>query len=130
MAVRLVKLLVEQVIPIVGVPESLLSDHGTNLLSHLMGDVCKLLGVKKLNTTSYHPACDGLVELFNRTLKTALCKHAAACGDQWDMYLSGVVWAYRNVPHDSTGEKPSFCCLAPILDPLQRLLYYPLPPWH
>ena len=68
-AVRLVKLLVEQVIPIVGVPESLLSDRGTNLLSHLMGDVCKLLGVKKLNTTSYHPACDGLVERFNRTLK-------------------------------------------------------------
>ena len=62
-AVRLVKLLVEQVIPIVGVPESLLSDRGKNLLSHLMGDVCKLLGVKKLNTTSYHPACDGLVEL-------------------------------------------------------------------
>ncbi len=63
---------------------------------------------KKLNTTSYHPACDGLVERFNRTLKTALRKHAATHGDQWDRYLSGVLWAYRNVPYDSTGEKPSF----------------------
>ncbi|XP_064398966.1 uncharacterized protein LOC135345475 [Halichondria panicea] len=107
-AIRLVRLLVEEVIPITGVPESLLSDRGTNLLSHLMTDVCALLGVKKLNTTSYHPACDGLVERFNRTLKTALRKRAAECGDQWDRYLSGVVWAYRNVPHESTGEKPSF----------------------
>ena len=107
-ASRLVKLLVEEVVPVVGVPESLLSDRGTNLLSHLMNDVCKLLGIQKINTTAYHPACDGLVERFNRTLKTALRKHAAVCGDQWDKYLSGVIWAYRNVPHDSTGEKPSF----------------------
>ena len=53
-------------------------------------------------------ACDGLVERFNRMLKTALQKRAADCGDQWDRYLSGVVWACRNVPHESTGEKPSF----------------------
>ena len=25
-----------------------------------------------------------------------------------DQYLPGVLWAYRNMPHDSTGEKPSF----------------------
>lgn len=45
-ASRLVKLLVEKVISIVGVPESLLSDRGTNLLYHLMLDVCKLLGIR------------------------------------------------------------------------------------
>ena len=38
-----------------GVPEALLSDGGTNLLSSLMQDVCKLLGMKKLNTTTHHP---------------------------------------------------------------------------
>ena len=27
---------------------------------------------------------------------------------QWDRYLPGVLWAYRNTPHSSTGEKPSF----------------------
>ncbi len=32
-AIRLVRLLVEEVIPITGVPESLLSDRGTNLLA-------------------------------------------------------------------------------------------------
>ena len=51
----LVQLLVEEIVPVFGVLEALLSDRGTSLLSHLMTDVCKLLGVRKLNTTAYHP---------------------------------------------------------------------------
>ena len=104
---RLARPLVEQVVPLFGVPEALLSDRGANHLSHLMTSVCQLLGVKKLNTTSYHPQCDGLVERLNRPLKTMLRKHAADFGVQWDRYLPGVLWAYRNTPHDSTGKKPS-----------------------
>ena len=105
---RIVDILVHEVMPLVGVPESLLSDRGTNLLSFIMKDVCSLLGIEKLNTTAYHPQCDGLVERFNRTLKTMLCKHAARYGNQWDKYLSAVVWSYRNTPHEATREKPSF----------------------
>ena len=105
---RLVKLLTEEVIPFCGVPEALLSDRGANLLSHLMLDVCEILGIRKLNTTSYHPQCDGMVERFNHTLKSALRKHAVKFGNQWDTYLPGIIYAYRNSPHDSTGEKPSF----------------------
>ena len=107
-ASRLARLLAEEVVPLFGVPEHLLSDRGTNLLSHLMTDLCKMLGIKKLNTTTYHPECDGMVEQFNRTLKTSLCKHAATYGNQWDKYLYGVLYAYRNIPHESTGEKPSY----------------------
>ena len=28
-------------------------------------------------------------------------------GVEWDRHLPGVLWAYRNTPHESTGEKPS-----------------------
>lgn len=105
---RIAQILVQEVVPLFGVPEALLSDRGTNLLSHLMKDVCALMGIMKLNTTAHHPECDGMVERFNRTLKTMLRKHASKYGKQWDRYLFGVVWAYRNAPHDSTGEKPSF----------------------
>ena len=64
-------------------------------------------GVKKLNTTLYHPQCDGCVEQFNRILKSMLQKHAARFGNQWDVYLPGVLWAYRNTPHASMGENHS-----------------------
>ena len=107
-AVRIAHLLVEEIAPFFGVPEALLLDRGTNLLSHLMKDVCELLDVKKLNTTAHHPECDGAVERFNRTLKSMLRKQAATHGAQWDQYLHGILWAYRNTPHTSTGEKPSY----------------------
>ena len=107
-ATRIARLLAEEVIPWFGVPECLLSDRGANLLSHLVLDLCKMLGITKLNTSSYHPQCDGAVERFNRTLKQALRKHVAQFGRQWDRYLPGILWAYRNTPHSSTGEKPSF----------------------
>ena len=71
-------------------------------------DVCKLLGIKKFNTTAHHPQCNDMVERFNRTLKTMLRKHVSRFVRQWDTYLSGVLWAHRNMPHSSTGEKPSF----------------------
>ena len=98
----------EEVFPLFGVPDALLSDRGANLLAHVMQDVCELLGVRKLNTTAYHPQCDGMVERLNRMLKTMLRKHVAKFHGQWDRLLPGVLWAYRNTPHESTKEKPSF----------------------
>jgi len=49
-----------------------------------------------------------MVERFNRTLKAMLRKHAGRYGNQWDQYLARILWAYRNTPHETTGEKPSF----------------------
>lgn len=37
-----------------------------------------------------------------------LRKHAAQYGAQWDNYFPGLLWAYRNIPHEATDEKPSF----------------------
>ena len=107
-SLRIAKLLVDEIVPFCGVPEALLTDRGTNLLSHLMLDLCEMLGTKKLNTTAYHPQCDGMVERFNRTLKSMIRKHVAKFGERWDDFLPGIVWAYRNTPHESSGEKPSF----------------------
>ena len=49
-----------------------------------------------------------MVERFNCTLKTMLHKRAAQFGAQWDKHLPAVLWAYRNMPHKTTNETPSF----------------------
>ena len=54
---RIVCLLAEEIVPLFGVPNALLSDRGANLLSHLMRDVCQLLGITKLNTTAPSRPC-------------------------------------------------------------------------
>ena len=106
-AIRIACLVAVEVLSLFGVPDALLSDRGANLLAHVMKDVCELLVVMKLNTTTCHPQCDGMVERLNHTLKTMLQKYIAKFHSQWDRFLPGVLWAYRNTPHESTREKPS-----------------------
>ena len=60
----------------VGVPEEILTDRGTNFTSQLSTEVYRLLQIKLIRTTPYHPQTDGLVERFNSTLKSMLRKTA------------------------------------------------------
>ena len=41
-------------------------------MSCLLKELYKMLGVKSIRTTPYHPQTDGLVERFNQTLKQML----------------------------------------------------------
>ena len=54
-------LLVNEVVCRHGVPEVLISDRGSNLLSALMREVCALTGIKKINTTAYTAKTDLLI---------------------------------------------------------------------
>ena len=40
----------------------LLSDRGANFTSSVFDEMCQILGMKKLQTTPYHPQTNGLVE--------------------------------------------------------------------
>ena len=90
----------------VGVPEEILTDQGTNFTSQLLAEVYKLLHIKPIRTTPYHPQTDGLVERFNGTLKAMLKKTAAEEGKDWDRLLPYLLFAYREVPQASTGFSP------------------------
>ena len=57
-----------------GIPEELLSDRGANFLSNLIQEICRVLGVKKINTSGYHPQTDRLVEKFIATLISMIAK--------------------------------------------------------
>ena len=90
----------------VGVPREVLTDQGTNFLSTLLRQVYSLLGIKGIKTTPYHPQTDGLVERFNRTLKTMLRRFVSQTGKDWDEWLLYLLFAYREVPQASTGFSP------------------------
>lgn len=77
-------------------------------LSNLMQNVCKLLEIKKINTTAYHPQTDGLVERFNRTLIEMLSKKVEKSGRDWGEHLPFVLFAYRASLQESTQESPFF----------------------
>ena len=102
------RLFVEHVICRHGIPEELLSDRGTNFLSDLILSICEILGVKKINTSGYHPQTDGLVEKFNSTLINLISKCCESRNHDWDSYLPMLLFAYRSSVQESTRESPFF----------------------
>ena len=73
-----------------------------------MLEVCSLLGIKKLNTSGYHPQTDGLVEKFNCTLINMISKYTDAGRVEWDQQLQLLLFAYRSTVQESTRESPFF----------------------
>ncbi|XP_056585423.1 uncharacterized protein LOC130406867 [Triplophysa dalaica] len=63
-----------RVISRVGIPKEVLTDQGTAFMSRTLRELYGLLGIKTIRTSVYHPQTDGLVERFNRTLKTMIRK--------------------------------------------------------
>ena len=89
-----------------GIPEEILSDLGTQFVSECMEEVNRFLSVRHLTISPYHPMCNGLVERFNGTLKAMLKKLCAEQPRQWHRFINALLFAYREVPQESTGFSP------------------------
>ena len=63
----------------VGFPREILSDNGTQFVSQVMMEVTRLISVKQLFSSPYHPMANGLCEKCNRTLKKMLIR---MCSEQ------------------------------------------------
>ncbi|KAJ8050336.1 hypothetical protein HOLleu_03495 [Holothuria leucospilota] len=90
----------------VGIPKEILTDQGTQFVSNLMKEVSRLLSIRRLVTTPYHDMCNGLVEKFNGTIKAMLKKMCEEKPQDWDRFISPLLFAYREIPQESTGFSP------------------------
>ena len=57
-----------------GTPRRVLSDQGRNFESEQFDSFCNLFRIKKIRTTAYHPASNGICERFTQSLKRILQK--------------------------------------------------------
>ena len=89
-----------------GIPQEILTDQGSNFMSQLLAELYRLLHIKPIRTTPYHPQTDGLIERFNQTLKAMLRRTATKEGKDWDKLIPYLLFAYREVPQASTGFSP------------------------
>ena len=96
----------EEIFSRVGIPKEILTDQGSNFTSQLLVEVYRLLHVNAIRTSPYHPQTDGVVERFNQTLKGMLRKTACQEGKDWDRYIPYVLFAYREMPQETTGFSP------------------------
>ena len=110
-AVTVARALVEQVFCRYGTPLALLSDRGGEVDGHIMREVCKLLQIDKLRTSSYHPACNSACERMHRTLNSLMGKIVSCRQTDWDEHLPYVAAALRASRSDSTGYSANFLML-------------------
>ena len=61
-------------ISIFGAPAMLLSDRGTSFTSSVIEELCKILGIKQLQTMPYHPQMNGLVKRSHWTIMCMIGK--------------------------------------------------------
>ncbi len=90
----------------VGIPKEILTDQGSNFTSKLLKEIYHMLSIRGITTSPYHPQTDGLVERFNGTLKSMIRKFVDKDPRCWDEMLPYLLFAYREVPQESTGFSP------------------------
>ncbi len=100
------QVLLNQVVGPFGMFEYLLTDQGPNFESNLIKHLCKLMGVDKLHTTTYHPPCNGGTERTNKTVKPNLAKYVNDEHSNWDEYLALAINSYNSAFHSTIGMSP------------------------
>lgn len=89
-----------------GIPESILTDQGSNLISGMFAEVSKLLKIKRLKTTPYHPQTNGALERSHRTLAEYLRSYVTKDTQAWDTWIPYAMFVYNTTPHSSTNYTP------------------------
>lgn len=75
-----------------GAPLELHMDQGRNFESELFKNICQLFQISKTRTTPYHPASNGQMERFNRTLLQMIRCYVDQSKKNWDELAA----AYRS----------------------------------
>ncbi|CDF32470.1 unnamed protein product [Chondrus crispus] len=111
-AAHIAQVFVHHWVFVYGPPVKLLSDNGTQFTARFFQNVCRILGIRNVFTTTYHPQANGQVERFNRTLTSALRKYVGEHPKDWDLFSDAVTFAYNTQVHRTTNIAPFELVLA------------------
>ena len=89
-----------------GLPEEVISDHGTVFISGFSDALGKLLGTKLSPSTAYHPQTDGQTEHVNQEIEQFLCLLVNHRQDDWSEWLPLAEFSYNNCVHATTCHTP------------------------
>jgi hypothetical protein len=94
-----------------GVPERLLSDNGSNLISAAVKELCAAFRIDKIQTTTYHPQGNGKVERLNKTITECLAKlvrDPELSAADWELVLPFALASIRSAVSSTTGFSPFY----------------------
>jgi len=89
-----------------GIPQSLVTDCGTEFLSNVFKEVCKLLKIRQTSTTPYHPQSNGSLERSHRSLAEYLRNFIGKDQLNWDTRIPYAMFCHNSTVHSATKFQP------------------------
>ncbi|EOY08653.1 DNA/RNA polymerases superfamily protein [Theobroma cacao] len=103
---KLVKLYIDEIVRLYGVPISIVSDRDPRFTSRFWSKFQEALGTKLRFSTAFHPQTDGQSERTIQTLEDMLRACVIDFIGSWDRHLPLVEFAYNNSFQSSIGMAP------------------------
>ena len=98
---------VEKVIFIYGRPMAILSDRGSQFTSKLFAEMCRIIGIRRMMTSSFHPQGNGQVERTNKTICSMIrAMSSDRSPGRWIDYLAPCTFFYNCAISSSTRASP------------------------
>lgn len=89
-----------------GLPQTLVTDCGTEFLSKAFKEVCNLLKIKQTSTTPYLPQSNGSLKRSHRTLGEYLRNFVNKEPQNWDSYIPYAMFCHNSTVHTATNFQP------------------------
>jgi hypothetical protein len=100
------------VFTMLGFPNRLHSDRGSQFTSNVLKELCKIFLVEKTFTTAYHPQGNGAVERIHQFFKNAVSAFVRSDHRDWDEVLRYLMPVYNNAIHEALGVSPAQVALS------------------
>lgn len=89
-----------------GIPREIITDKGTEFISTIMQDVCKLLNISHLQSTAYHHQTIGALENSHKNLISYLRIMTNNNSENWSSWLPYWCFAFNTTIHTETKYSP------------------------
>jgi hypothetical protein len=89
-----------------GVPQAIVTDHGSHFRNFMMSELIEKLGLHHENSTPYYPQANGQVEAINKVFITMLRQMIGIHKMSWHTMLFSTLWDYRTFVKSTTRFTP------------------------
>jgi len=82
------------------------TDQDSNFVGEVFKNTCKLLKLKKIQSTAFHPESQGSIETSHQVLAEYLPHYVKEDQTNWDEWVPFAVCMYNTSEHSATGYTP------------------------
>ena len=86
-----------------GTPSILQTDQSTNFVSEVFRNTCKMLKIKKIQSTAFHPESQGNIERSHRVVAEYLRHYVNEDQTKWDELVPFATYVYNTNVHSANG---------------------------